>query len=60
MRTLSGIGCFLIGAAYLIPATIALGHHFGGKPVAPLWAVLAVAGSGLGWWIAAVVLTGRR
>lgn len=59
MRTLSGIACFTIGACYLAPATIALGHHFK-EPVAPLWAILAVAGAGLGWWTAGILLTGRR
>ena len=61
MRTLFGIACFIIGGLYIAPSTIALSQHFSsGEPMAPLWAILAVAGAGLGWWTAAIVLTGRR
>lgn len=59
MRFIIGTACFIIGGLYMLPATIALGHHFA-EPVAPLWLVLAVAGAGLGWWTAGAVLTGRR
>ena len=61
MRALFGTVCFIIGGLYMLPSGIALAQHFSnGDPMAPLWAILAVAGSGLGWWTAAIVLTGRR
>jgi len=56
MRQLAALLCFIIGAVYIVPTINALRAEFAGEPYAPLWAVFLVAGSGLGWWIACLIL----